>query len=372
MQKEWECKKCGYSHDPQGGSSMWKCASCGALRWPGMVWGGAGVLIVFLVIGIWALFPSEKPEEKFLAQVKLYLQGDAATEGDVTSDEAEKLKTLATRLKLTNRLEELIKQGKLDYLTAKKDSLRKSLNLPQGQEIPSKELQPVCDLARRMGMVAEVKGCSKLEDITAHLNQGEFAKARDLLRSMPDDPQGKKVLNEMETPLVVEANFQFQKDGQTPSPIQPVDSQELSNLLLTNRDNYRLHVSVSLDRVYLYIFQKDQYGEIKRVFPDPIWSRGVDNPVQKAISYQLPSEKEWFYVDELPAAQTDAIAESLYFIASPWKAKDIEQLYGKIYEATTPETRKDLIQKFIKQLQLRNDPTFKSLYYKEFSFEHGK
>lgn len=373
MKKEWVCKKCGLGHDPQGSYSLWKCNGCGALRWPGVIWGGGGLLVVLLFVGLWALIPSENPEEKFLAQVRTFLKGDAKTEGEITPDKTEKLKILATQLKLSNQMDELIKKGKQEYLQAKREALRKTLNLQTGQEIPSKDLQPLCILARKMDMVTAVQGCSvPTEDITALLAQGEFTKARELCRSVADDTQGRRLCTEIETPLTADASLQYQMDGKEASAIIPVDATELSGLTLTNKDNYRLMFSVSQDDVFFYVFQKDHYGEIKRLFPDPVWSRGVDNPVQKSKRYQIPGEREWLYLDELPAAQSDPIAEYLYIIASPWRAKDIEHAYGKIHEATTPDVRKELVEKFMQQLQVRKDPSFKCLFYKEFLFKHGK
>jgi hypothetical protein len=130
--------------------------------------------------------------------------------------------------------------------------------------------------------------------------------------------------------------------------------------------------SVFQDNVFVYVFEKDHYGEVKRIFPDPVWSRGVENPVHNGKTYQLPSEREWLYLDELPISQALTITETLYIVASPWRAKDIEQAYGKIYEAVTPDVRNELIEKFMAQLSARADSSIKSLYYKEFSFEHRK
>ncbi|MBF0528110.1 MAG: DUF4384 domain-containing protein [Deltaproteobacteria bacterium] len=373
MPKEWECrnKNCGTGNDPQAGASMWKCSTCGALRWPWMPWSAGGLLVILLLFIVIEIIPFQDPkeiEEKFLGQVKISLQ-DGAREGEIAPEGMENLKKLAEHLKLTDRLGELIDIGKRNYLQEKRAALGKS-----GKLVSALELQPLCELAKKMDMPTAVQGCSvPYKEIMAKLTQGELAKAKEFCRSVSDDPQSKKLCTEMNTPLSIQAGFQYQKDGGSVSAVKPIEAQELKGLTLTNKDNYRLFVSVSQDKVFLYIFQKDRYGVINRLFPDPIWSQGVDNPLQKNYEYRIPTgEKEWYYLDELLATQAGPITETIYIIASPWRSVDIEELYGKIHGATTTETRKDLTAKFLKRLQLRNEPTQKSTSYKEFSLEHGK
>jgi len=85
----------------------------------------------------------------------------------------------------------------------------------------------------------------------------------------------------------------------------------LEPLSLTGRDNHRLRISTSAENAYVYIFQQDHYGEVRRIFPDPVWSKGIDNPIHGGKEYTLPSDREWYYPDQLPASQTGSIMETI-------------------------------------------------------------
>jgi hypothetical protein len=358
---DFVCHECDTALVPVGGNG-------GLGKWRIPIIAGVLVLVlaaagVFILRGCGDEGPAA--EAKFLTQVKAVLEECERTREGISPDKMKVLKSEAERLKLADRADELIQTAKRNYLTDKRTAL--------GTDATPQKLQPLCELARKFGMPTAVQGCTPpTEEILAQLAQGEFAKARELLKIAGDDPQAKKLRDKLETPLTLEASLQYQKKTEAPSAEYPLNAQALKKLVLTNQDNYRLLITASQDEVFLYIFQKDQYGEIKRLFPDPVWSGGVDNPIVRSKKYQMPGEKDWYYLDELPAAQTGTITETLYLCASPWRAKDLEELYGKIHEATSPEDRKGRIENFQKQLQLRNDPSFKSLFFKEFPFEHGK
>ncbi len=306
MNKEWECKKCGFSHEWEVDfpGNWFKCKNCKAIRCPWMVWALGGLVTLLLVVGVWKLIPGD----------------------DSKRDDSNKEAKEAT------------------------EDLKKQVELP--------------------GKIAhQVEAAS---EIVRLLSQGEFLQAKTLIPNIHDEHKRRRLLMEMETSLNIEVAFQYQKEVQKPSPFYPLDSLELNKLTLTNRDNYRLNISASHSNVYFYIFQQDFYHQIKRLFPDPVWSQ-VDNPIQSDMVYQVPpGERQWFYLDELPSSQDGPIAETIYVIASPWKAEDIERLYGKIHETTDQQIREKLIKEFIQRLRLRDEGVLNSLCYKELSFNHGK
>lgn len=332
----------------------------------------AGALILVLAAGGFIAYRfiigsgSASAEEKFLSQVKSVLQKCDRNGERISPERIKEFKTSAEDLKLSAKADDLIETAKRDYLNDKQKAL--------GTKPDPQKLKQLCELSRKFGVSDVIQGCSvPTEDMMALLNQGEHEKAARYCKGMGDDPKSKKLCAELEMPLVVDAGFQYQKAGDQVSAEYPVDAKELNDLILTNRDNYRLFVSVSQDNIYFYIFQKDQHGVINRIFPDPVWTQGVDNPLQKSNAYRIPTgEKEWFYLDELPSAKSDSITETIYFVASPWRAMDLEELYGKIHESTSAEGRKNLVDQFTRQMQLRSDSNFRCLYYKEFVFGHGK
>ena len=293
MKKEWECRKCGFLHEPENEFSWYRCKNCKTIRWPWLVWAFGGLAAFFLLMGTWALMPG------------------------------------------------------LEYGSIIQD-----------------------DMIEEHGPAAAM--LVSAQDIISLLANGEFLQVKRLLKNSQEEPEFKKLALEMDTANSIKIAFQYQKEAQEPSPIYSIDSSELNTLSLTHRDNYRLSIAASSNDLFLYIFQKDHFNIIKRLFPDPTWSE-VDNPVQSGLIYQVPpGQKEWFYLDELSSSNDESITETLYIIASPWPARDIERLYGKIHEATSQRAREDLIKKFIQRLQLREQETVNALFYKEFSFNHGR
>lgn len=305
-------------------------------------------------------------EEEFLTQVNTVLEECYRTGTGITPDIMNNLKQKAEILKITDKFAELLQFGKQNFLQEKTKAL--------GTDATPHKLKPLCGFAKKLGVYGVIQGCSvPYQNLVALLNYGDFFKTKELCNEAENDHQIKILCNKIEMPIFVETRFQYKKTGDAISSKLFADKEEINALTLTNKDNYKIFVSVSQENTYLYMFQKDQHGVINRLFPDPVWTKGIENPLAKNTEYRIPTgEKEWFYLDELISAKSDTILETIYIIASPWRAMDIEDLYGKIHENTTAEGRKILIDKFTSRLQARNDQKFKCLYYKEIVFKHGK
>lgn len=393
----WTCKKCSTEHSPgDEGFSWWKCGSgtCTAYRWPGLLWIGGAVVGVGLVVLLWGMLGllGGNAEETFLRQAKNVLK----TEGKITSEGTEKLRQRAARLKLAKEhIEQLLTRAKVEYL---EETRRALLHQPpsQGTMTPEKR-KAFCQVAAALEMPAEdslvpcsqdLTACSQpawasnagpssqnlsfLQDLMTCLRQGEFTQAVQALQTMPEHPEVMTLRSVMDTPLGVQVQFQYQRGVESPSPLYPLESADLKGLVLSPRDVYRLALSTASDETYLYVFQQDRYGQMTRLFPDPVWS-GVDNPIRHGNTYQIPpGSKEWVSLDELPPTQETAIQETLYIIASPWQAADLEALYGEVYAATSRESRAALLERFFARLRLREAAPIKAVYYKEFSFHHDR
>ncbi|NJL60307.1 MAG: DUF4384 domain-containing protein, partial [Desulfobacteraceae bacterium] len=115
----------------------------------------------------------------------------------------------------------------------------------------------------------------------------------------------------------------------------------------------------------MYVFQKDTNDNIDRIFPNPVWN--ADNNPLAPDRFPLripPNKEEYLYVDEMP----QAAEETIYVIASLWKAEDIEKIYGKIHQETDKGIRHQQIRQFLIMLELRKNAGLPSVFYKEFSF----
>jgi hypothetical protein len=205
------------------------------------------------------------------------------------------------------------------------------------------------------------------------LENGQFDEAYTVKAAFgsTNDPEMSRLFREMNTPVGLSIRFQYRKEGQMNSAPQNIESSQLQNLTLTHKDDYRLHVDIPTGShpIYLYIFQLDHSGLLQRVFPEPKYS-ALNNPVQAGILIFPP--KEWFYLDELPSSNPDPLPETLLIIASPWDASDVNELFGRIHQATDPAQRMALTQKFKAQLKLRQNRTVPSLFYGDFSFQHSR
>ncbi len=211
------------------------------------------------------------------------------------------------------------------------------------------------------------------DEILTHLKKGDFSKGLKLQHKLQEnDATTQLLIRKMNTPLKIDVKLQFQKEGNPPSLPSSIESSDLQHLTLTHKDNYRLQVTIPANKgnIYLYIYQKDQHGKIHRIFPDPLYNE-VDNPIQNNQTCQIPS-KNWFYLDELTSAEDSPITETVYIIASPWEAEDIQSLFGQIHQETDRNERNNLIQEFTGHLKRRNQSQVRAVFYKEFLFKHAK
>jgi len=221
-----------------------------------------------------------------------------------------------------------------------------------------------------MGMSEHIPGCSQfIAKIRDFLEEGEFSKAYELvLKIPPENLEGQKIRDEIETPTKMKVRYQYQRNGQEASDFYPIDSPEIQNIILTSKDRYRLAFSSSQDDVTpcVYIFQRNHSGEIKQLFPDTLTS----NPIEIGYTYSIPpQENEWLDLND-KSIETGLNVKTLYVIASPWEAKDIEQTFDKINEASE-KLNHELIDDFVQTLFKRKNKTVKAIYYVEYNLNHS-
>jgi len=371
MPKQWECNKCNHLNDPEAGDSSLKCGACGSLRSIWIVLAPAALVVALVVAVVLFFIPSGGGGEgAFREKVKAALAGTGDEEGLVTAVEDHELHAFASSNGIANvNANEVINNEKVSFLDAKK--LELATRYPDGP--PKEEHRQLCAVAKRLDLLSMVTGCKPpIEEINKLLGLGEFQKAKELAAENPDDHEAKRILGMLDMPVDVQVEMQTQKAGAAPSQLYPVDSPQLKNLELSSNDNYRFKVNTKQDGTFAYIFQKDQHGDIKRVFPDPVWSKGVTNPLRSGTPFFIPGDdRKWLYLDELSGSETQ-IEETIYVVASPWKANDIEDLYGEIHKTTDASERRLRTQDFMKHYQMRKGAALKCVYCTEFTFKHIK
>lgn len=208
-------------------------------------------------------------------------------------------------------------------------------------------------------------GADKIKEL---LQEGKLAEARkELAQGGPGvDPEMDKLRQDMETPTELVVNFQYQRPKSRPSEKLAVTSPRLADLYLTPKDNYRMFIETH-SPCYLYIFQIDAEGRVERLFPNPFYNK-TDNPVLPLLSLQIPfTHSEWLYLEEV-GREAPPKKNTLYFRATPWPAKHLDELYGKLHRETNRETRNEILKEFMAALDGWKTAQIPALYFQEFSF----
>jgi hypothetical protein len=210
-----------------------------------------------------------------------------------------------------------------------------------------------------------------VKEVATLLKQGRYQEARDMAAKFPGQAEMVSVIENIDTPLALKLSFQFQKPGESPSPILPIGSPELSNLTLTHRDNYRFFFDTEDKETYLYIFQLDDLGKVKRIFPDP-QTMEWGNPLQSAVRYRTPpKENDWYYLDEL-TGDTQSIKETLLFVAARWPADDLDEGYSMIHRSTEKKEWEKAFQHLKERIGSYKALRKPGVLYRELILNHGR
>lgn len=93
--------------------------------------------------------------------------------------------------------------------------------------------------------------------------------------------------------------------------------------VLTQKDNYKI-IFRARTECFIYIAQLDSTGKMDPIFPSAFASEA--NPVRPGMAYAVPSDRQWFYLDENYGVET------IYFIASRTPLQDLETLFLRLTE----------------------------------------
>ncbi len=220
----------------------------------------------------------------------------------------------------------------------------------------------------------------KAEYILICLEKGDFSQAGNMLeKSWLQNAEMQALREQMAENIGTELFFQYQKSGYPPSEFYSASALPVRGIVLTltHRDNYRLKVERKAENpcIYLYVFQKDERGNVDWIFPNPVWKPEKNNPLfPDSFPVFIPPDKSgWLYLDEvLPETGGNIPEETIFMIASPWKALDIEEMYGVLCKETDLAKRKELLDRFVRILEKRKDAGLTSVTYQKFSFLHGE
>lgn len=213
-------------------------------------------------------------------------------------------------------------------------------------------------------------------DIAVLLESGRFDAALGELKKISNsDSSYHKLKEQIKKPLHVDIKFMYKMADERPDEVQLVDLTSQKGPTLSHRDTYRLQIESSIQdkNLFAYVFQRDQAGNLYGLFPNPSWENR--NPVNIGQwPLNIPPEKDlWLYLDSLPHGWTAAMTESIHVLVSPWRANDIEECYDKFRKATeSGDKTEKIVDRFLTQIRLRGADDMPGVYYREFSFYHGR
>lgn len=221
----------------------------------------------------------------------------------------------------------------------------------------------------------EVQTQRSAEDISSLLEQGQFHEALNGLKDMaPDDAERPRLERLMNSRTIPDPRFQFQKQGQPPSRLFGFKDPEIKTLVLSNEDNYRIRINMPKDGPanFLYVFQMDHDGKLHGIFPNSIYS-DIVNPVSPGRMVQIPqSESDWLFYLVTPASgDPGPVSETIYLVASPWRAEDLDRFFQKDPYLDPEVEPKDLIDSFEERIRLREEAGIAAVYVETFTFSHA-
>lgn len=170
----------------------------------------------------------------------------------------------------------------------------------------------------------------RFDRIVEDLEWGEFTKAKfktSVCSFLLNSKQNNMLKNWYEIDRSMGINFDYIRVNGNEDLNEPgasVRNLNLPTLLLDSDDKFRFFIKPSQD-CYFYVFQL-MGSDIYRLFPLSDFSIS-DNYLKSDSSYYLPS-KEVYYILSNEDYHGEVV---LFFLASPWKARDIENLYS-LYE----------------------------------------
>ncbi len=213
------------------------------------------------------------------------------------------------------------------------------------------------------------------ESISSLLEQGQFHAALEGLDELDaGDADRLRLERLMKGRAMPAIRFQFQKQGEPPSPLLDLRDPEIENLVLTNQDNYRIQIQLPAagPANYLYLFQIDHDGKLHRLFPNPIYS-DITNPVLPGLTVQLPqSESDWLFYMVTPASGNPGpVSETICLVASPWQARDLDRYFDKEAHEYLKLAPEDLVASFMERIRLREMAGIGAVYVERFVFRHA-
>ncbi|NIA29344.1 MAG: DUF4384 domain-containing protein [Actinobacteria bacterium] len=201
------------------------------------------------------------------------------------------------------------------------------------------------------------------EQVTNRLQYGDLISAKEdvnrcLKKHKNADPRLSEIAKQLNTDLYLTINFEYiKKDSHS------VSQKSLSDLTLSVGDGYRFSISPSVD-CYFYLFQFDSNEGVELLFPLTAFS--IENhKLRKNQVRLIPGGDNYFYLTK----NTQQGTITFYFVATCWRAMDIEKVFQKYNHATRMSKlkyREELIKRMNSRRTLLKEGVKGLFYHKEY------
>jgi len=202
------------------------------------------------------------------------------------------------------------------------------------------------------------------DEALRYLESGEFFMAKkiseDCLHNTENDST-QLILEQLNNELIITSNFIYIKNNLSHTAIQ----NKSSTLFLGMEDGYRFEVQSPRD-CFLYILQFDSETSTEKLYP---LSAFVLNQhfIQKNKLIQIPGGENMFYLND----RNHHGPVTIFIIASPWRLKDLENLFNNYEDNDNQNIKRNLYNKLLNRIkyysQIRNS-NIKSLFLRELTF----
>jgi hypothetical protein len=204
------------------------------------------------------------------------------------------------------------------------------------------------------------------DQVLYKLEYGKLIEAKEICESCLGESSEDSLLNVLystiKTNLNVLIDFEFLPKGleSEREVISLTKGASLSRILIQSQDGYRLKV-IPQKGCFLYIFQFDSNNGLEKLFPLSDFKMN-DHHLNAYTQYLIPGNNYLFY----PSDPSHHGQITLYAVASPWQAKDVEEIFNK-YESATVRNKTQYYEKLIERLHLRDlalKDEIKGIFYK--------
>lgn len=210
---------------------------------------------------------------------------------------------------------------------------------------------------------------SGYDQIIYSLEHGKFIKTKNEIKTFLNKTQDGNLIRDLEglkqqldSDLFFAINFEYyEKENEIIANKNQAPILELQDLSLSNNDGYRFKVTANKN-CYFYLFQFDSEKSVELLFP--LSSFSMENHfLISERSYSIPGANNYFFIqDEIHQGLI-----TIYFIASFWRAKDIEQAFYE-YEAAKPGKKKLYQDKLLERMFIRSklyEKGIKGIFFKK-------